>query len=137
RRAPEVPPTAPMILTKSRPYLDPPSDAGRRRSGGCALGLCGPRGACEHRSGIAVQDLLARFLADLRFHERLSRPVTAELGAVGAAHDALRAVQAHGRLDRARAERVAIHVDPRSPEARRRQFLIRRVEEGAVVHTLD
>src|SRR5690348_1974072 len=82
---------------------------GAGRLGGGALGLCGPCGAGEHRSGIAMQDLLARFLADLRFRERLPGPVAAELGAVGAAHDALGAVQTHRRLDRARAERVAIH----------------------------
>src|SRR5438477_2785762 len=88
---------------------------------GSAAGLRGgafaPRdacGACEHRSSVAVQDLLARFIADLRFRERLPGPVAAELGAVGAAHDALGAVEVHGGLDRARAERVAIHVDLRS-----------------------
>src|SRR5271156_4116100 len=102
--------------------------AGRRRIlGGGAFGLRGPGGAGEHRSGIAVQDLLARFLADLRFRERLSGPVAAELGAVGAAHDALGAVEAHGRLDRARTERVAIDVHLSLAEARRRQLLIRRV----------
>ena len=61
----------------------------------------------------------------------------AELGAVGAADDALGAVQAHGRLDRARAERVAIDVHLRLAEARRRQLLLRRVEQAAVVHALD
>ena len=61
----------------------------------------------------------------------------AELAAVGAAHDALGAVQAHRRLDRARAERVAIHVHLRPPEARRRQLLLRRVEQAAVIHALD
>ena len=29
----------------------------------------------KHRGGIAVQDLLARFLADLRFRDRLAGPV--------------------------------------------------------------
>jgi hypothetical protein len=47
-----------------------------------------------------VQDLLARFLADLRFRERLPGSVAAELGAVGAARDALGAVEAHGCFDR-------------------------------------
>src|SRR5260370_21959945 len=73
--------------------------------GGGAFGLRGPCGAGEHRGGIAVHDLLARFLADLRFRKRLPGPVAAELGAVGAAHDALGAVQVYGRPDRARAER--------------------------------
>src|ERR1700724_2529249 len=102
----------------------------RPATGGLRGGAFGPRGPCgagEHRSGIAVQDLLARVLADLRVRERLPRPVAAELGAVGAAHDALGAVQVHRRLDRARAERVAIHVYVRLAEARRRQFLIRRI----------
>ena len=61
--------------------------------GGGSIGLRGPCDAGEHRSGVAMQDLLARFLADLRFRERLPGPVAAELGAVGAAHDALGAVQ--------------------------------------------
>jgi hypothetical protein len=60
--------------------------------GGGGFALCGLYDAGEHCSGIAVQDLLARFLADLRFGERLPGPVAAELGAVGAAHDALGAV---------------------------------------------
>src|SRR5260370_40934051 len=86
--------------------------------GGGAFALRGPRGADEHRSGIAVQDLLARFLADLRFRKRLPGPVAAELGAVGAAHDALAAVQVYGRLAPARAERVAVHLHLRFPEVR-------------------
>src|SRR5262245_16226257 len=89
-----------------------------------ARGLCGggfaraPRDASEHRGGVAGQDLLARLLADLRFGERLPGPVDAELGAVGAADDAVGAVQPHRRLDRARTERVAVHVHLRLPEAR-------------------
>src|SRR5258705_6184382 len=63
-----------------------------RRSGVRVLRDCSDAG--EHRSGIAVQDLLARFLTDLRFRECLPGPVAAELGAVGAAHDAVVAVQA-------------------------------------------
>src|ERR1700730_19024930 len=105
------------------------SRQGAEELGGGAFGLRGPCGAGEHRSGIAVQDLLARLLADLRVRERLPRPVAAELGAVGAAHDALGAVQVHRRLDCARAERVAIHVHLSLAEARRRQFLIRRIEQ--------
>src|ERR1700687_246863 len=81
--------------------------------------------AREHRGGIAVQDLLARFVADLRFRERLGGPLAAEFAAVGAAHDALGAVRAHAGLDCARAERVAIHVYLRAPEARRRKLLVR------------
>src|SRR5439155_27346142 len=48
---------------------------------GSAFALRGPCDSGEHRSGVAVQDLLARFLADLRFRERLPGPVAAELGA--------------------------------------------------------
>ena len=84
-----------------------------------------------------MQDLLARLLADRGFRKCLPGPVATELGAVGAAHDALGAVEAHGRLDRARAERVAIHVHLRLADARRRQLLLRRVEQAAVVHALD
>src|SRR6202011_4152770 len=105
--------------------------------GGGSFARRGPYDAGEHRSSIAVQDLLARFLADLRFGERLPGPVAAELSTVSAADDALGAVEAHGRLDRARAERVAIHVHLRSADARRRQLLLRRVEQAAVVHALD
>src|SRR6516162_3871674 len=85
----------------------------RPGAGGLSGGYFALRGPCdagEHRGGIAVQDLLARFLADLRFRERLFGPVAAELGAVGATYDALGAVEVHGRLDRAGTERVAIHV---------------------------
>src|ERR1700726_4244274 len=80
------------------------SRQGAEEIGGGAFGLRGPCRAGEHRSSIAVQDLLARVLADLRVREPLPRPVAAELVADGAAHDALGAVQAYGRLDRARAE---------------------------------
>src|SRR6185369_8992259 len=52
-----------------------------------------PRDASEHRGGVAVQDLLTGFLADLGLGERLPGPVAAELGAVGAADDAIRAVE--------------------------------------------
>src|SRR2546426_12611869 len=106
-------------------------------SGGGVLSLRDCSDAGEHRGSIAVQDLLARLLTDLRFGKRLPGPVAAELGAVGAAHDAVGAVQAHARFDRARAERVAIHVYLRLPEARRRQLLIRSVEQAAMVHALD
>src|SRR5438477_10391107 len=71
----------------------------------------------QHRRRIAMQDLLARVLADLGFRERLGGPLAAEFGAVGAAHDAIGAVQAHRGLDRARAERVAIHVHLRAADA--------------------
>ena len=76
-------------------------------SGGCfALrDLCEPR---HHRCGVAVQDLRVRFLADLRFCQRLGSPLAAELGSIGPAHDTVGAVQPHRGLDRARAERVAI-----------------------------
>src|SRR6058998_180530 len=125
--------------TPSRP---PPSlTRGLRRDArgldGGAFALRVPRDASEDRGGVAVQDLLARLLADLRFGERLPRPVHAELGAVGAADDAIGAVQPHGRLDRARTERVAVHVHLRLPEARGRQLLTRRVEQTAMVHALD
>ncbi len=48
-------------------------------SGGCfALrDLCEPR---HHRCGIAMQDLRARILADLRFRKRLVSPLAAEFG---------------------------------------------------------
>ena len=51
----------------------------------------------HHRCGIAVQDLLPRLLADIRFRERLAGPLAAEFGSVGAAHDALGAIQEIGR----------------------------------------
>src|SRR5215470_4616448 len=86
--------------------------------GGGAFAQRGPRDASEHGGGVAVQDLLARFLADLGFGERLPRPVAAELGAVGTADDAIGAIEPHSRFDRARAERVAVHVHPGLPEAR-------------------
>src|SRR5271169_1372769 len=105
--------------------------------GGGSLARRGLCDAGEHRCGIALEDLLARFLADLSFGKRLPGPVAAELGAVGAAHDALGAVQPDGRLDRVRAERVAVHIHPRLPDARRRQLLLRRVEQAAMVHALD
>src|SRR5438034_4466144 len=91
----------------------------------------------EHRGGVAMQDLLARFLTDLRFRERLGGPLAAEFSAVGAAHDAIGAVQAHRGLDRARAERVAIHRHLRSADACRRQLFFRRVEQRAVIPALD
>src|SRR4029453_15915309 len=96
-----------------RPFLP---DA--RGLGGGAFALRAPRDASEHRGGVAVQDLLARVLPDLRFGERLPGPVDAELGAVGAAHDTIGAVQPHGRFDRARTERVAANATPPLPEAR-------------------
>src|SRR6185503_13570737 len=91
----------------------------------------------EHRGGVAMQDLLARFLADLRFRERLGGPLTAEFSAVGAAHDAIGAVQAHRGLDRVRAERVAVHIHLRAADACRRELLFRRVEQTAMIHALD
>src|SRR5947199_57751 len=63
--------------------------------------------------------------------------LTRVMAALDAAHDTIGAVEAHRRLDRARAERVAIHVHLRLPEARRRKFLGRRVEQATVVHALD
>src|SRR6266436_2398438 len=86
-------------------------------SGGGAFALRGLH-AGEHRGGVAVQDLLARCLADLRFRERFPGPVAAELGAVGAADDALGAVEGNRRLDRARTERVAVDIHLRPAEAR-------------------
>src|SRR6266581_597562 len=73
--------------------------------------LCEPR---QHCGGIALQDLRARILADPCFRKRLAGLLAAEFGSVGAAHDALGAVQAYRRLDSAWAERVAIHVHLRS-----------------------
>ena len=64
----------------------------------------------EHRARITMQDLLARFGADLRVGERLRGPLAAELGAVGAAHDAVCTVQIDGSLDRPRPEGIAIHI---------------------------
>src|SRR5882762_10129535 len=128
-RSPRRAPAGPRARRRCAPGPRP----GAGGLGGGALALPDLCDAGEHRSGIAMQDLLARFLADLRFRERLPGPIAAELGAVGAAHDALGAVQAHRRLDRPRAERVAIDVNLRPPEARRRQLLIRRVEQAAVV----
>ena len=46
--------------------------------------LCEPR---HHRCGVEVQDLRARFLANLRFRKRLAGPLAAEFGSIGAAHD--------------------------------------------------
>src|SRR5262249_47565125 len=80
------------------------------RLGGGRFALRAPCGASEYRGRVAVQDLLARGLADLRFGEGLPRPVDAELGAVGATDDAIGAVQSHGGLDRARTERVSVDV---------------------------
>ena len=74
-----------------------------------------------------MQDLLAGILADLCFGERLPGPITAELGAVSAAHDPLGAVEAHTRFDCARAERVAVYVNLGLAEARGRQLLARGV----------
>ena len=48
-----------------------------RLFGGGSVDLRGLCDAGEHRSGVAVHDLLARFLADMRVHERLPRPVAA------------------------------------------------------------
>ena len=52
--------------------------------------LCEPR---HHRFRIAVKDLRARILANVRFRKRLAGPLAAEFGSVRAAHDALGAVQ--------------------------------------------
>src|SRR3989475_11440232 len=90
----------------------------------------------EHRGGVAMQDLLPRFLADFRFRERLAGPLAAKFGTVGAADDAIGAIQAHRGLDRARAERVAIHIHLRAADACRRQLLFRRAEQTAMVHAL-
>src|SRR5262249_51891041 len=122
--------------TPSRPSQPNASAAGARGLGGGAFARV-RHDPSEHHSGVAVQNLLARILADLGFGERLPGPVAAEFGAVGAADDAVGAVQPHGRFDRARAERVAVHVHLGLPEARRRQLLVWRVEQTAVVHALD
>src|SRR3989442_2922944 len=101
----------------SRSNLSTRSPPARGLRGDCfALrDLCEPR---HHRCGIAVQDLCARILPDIRFRERLAGPLAAEFGSVGAAHDALGAVQAHCGLDRAWAERVAIYIHLCAAEAR-------------------
>ena len=68
---------------------------------GCCFALrdlCKPR---HHRFGIAVQDLRARILADLRFRKRFVSPLAAEFGSIGTAHDTVGAVQPHRGLDRA------------------------------------
>src|SRR5438128_946021 len=93
--------------------------------------LCEPR---HDRCSIAVQDLLARILTDLRIRKRLADPLATEFSSVGAAYDALGAVQAHRRLDRTRAERIAIHVHLNAAETRRRQFLFRCIQQAAVIH---
>src|SRR5262249_15030713 len=124
--------------TPSRPSpACAPAASGARGLGGGAFAGRVRYEASEHRGSVAAEDLLARILADLGFNERLPGPVAAEFGAVGTAHDAIGAVQPHGRFDRARAERVAVHVDPCLLEARRRQLLVGRVEQRAMVHALD
>src|SRR5262249_50027619 len=100
----------------------PPAACALRSSGlelgGGAFALRSSHDASEHLGGVAVQDLLARVLADLGVGERLPGPVAAELGAVSAADDAVGTVEPHGCFDRARTERVAVHVHPGLPEAR-------------------
>src|SRR5438128_2657753 len=93
--------------------------------------LTNPR---HYRSRVPVQDLLSCFLADLRIGERLSGPVNTKCAAICAAHDPVGAIQAHRCLDGARAERVAIDVNLRLAEARRRQLLVRCIEQAPVVH---
>src|SRR5262245_20693548 len=110
-----VPPMSTPICTLPSRARAP---AARTRLDGGALARRVPHDASEHLGGVAVQDLLARFLADLGFGERLSSPVAAELGAVGATDDTVGAVEPHGCFDRARTERVAVHVHPGLPEAR-------------------
>src|ERR1700720_3414455 len=89
----------------SATHLRPQTPDARARSGGEGLFgggaflLCGLCDTGEHRGGIAVQYLLARVLADLGFGERLPGPVAPKFGAIGAADDALGAVQPDGRLD--------------------------------------
>src|SRR5262245_32636479 len=124
---------SPMTPRPMKPSVVTPG-ARTLRDGGFAPRA--PRGSSEHRRGVAVQDQLARLVADLGFGERLAGPVAAELGAVGAADDAIGAVEPHRRFDRARTERVAVHVHPGLPEARRGQLLVRRVEQTAMVHAL-
>src|ERR1700721_3440988 len=70
----------------------------RGRLGGGFFALRGPDDAGEHRSGVAMQDLFARILADLRFRERLPGPVATEPGAVGPPHDRPGAVETTTRL---------------------------------------
>src|SRR5688500_5487058 len=109
-------PASPVLLPPPRPLTRAPllgqegSYFTLAPSGGGALLFRARRAAGEHRGGVAVQDLLACFVADIGFLQRLLGPADPELGAVGAAHDALGAVEAHAGLDRARAERVAVHV---------------------------
>src|SRR3954447_4003880 len=74
-------------------------------------------GAGQDCGGIAVQYLVARVFADIGHFQRLPGPIDAELGAVGAADDALGAIEPHGRLDRVRAERVAIDIHFRLADA--------------------
>src|ERR1043166_3792046 len=107
-------------------------DSARARLfGGSAFLLRGRYDTREHRRGIAVQDLLARVVADLRLRQCLPGPVAPKFGPVGAAYAARSAVQPDGRLDRARAERVAIDIHLRLPEARRGQLLVWGVEQAA------
>src|SRR5207302_65410 len=115
------------ILSHKRPAPGARSGAEGLFGGGAFL-LCGLCDTREHRGGVAVQDLVARVLADVCFGERLPGPVAPKFGAIGTADDALGAVQPDGRLDGPRPERVAIHVHLRLPEARRGQLLVRCVE---------
>src|ERR1700675_2103236 len=46
--------------------------------GGCSLAPRGASDASQQRGGVAVQDLRARFVANLRFGQRLLGPVDAE-----------------------------------------------------------
>ena len=78
----------------------------RRGSRGIAVPSGSHFGLTGRRSSFipAWSGVRPRFLADLGFLQRIVRPVAAELAAVGAADDALGAVEPHGRLDRARPE---------------------------------
>src|SRR5262245_54172451 len=80
--------------TPSRPSpACAPAAPGARGLGGGAFAGRARHDASEHRGGVAAEDLLARVLADLGFGERLPGPVAAEFRAVGAADDAVGAVQ--------------------------------------------
>src|SRR5262249_39201789 len=84
-----------------------------------------------------MQDLLARLLTDLRVRQSLAGPLAAELGAVGAAYDAIGAVQAHRSFDRAGTEGIAIHVHLRAAKAFGWQLFRGGVAQAAGIHALD
>src|SRR5690348_75474 len=81
------------------------------------LGFYRCRKAREQPRRVAREDLLPRFLVDVRGVQRFPGPVDAERRAVGAADDAVGAVQADRRFDRAWAEGVAVEVHLRLAKA--------------------